>query len=142
MEGFKRKNIEEKHQELQNQDLLGSPHLEEIWFGGIMDLDLLSLFPLEGGKNHGGKRRNQAPRIATMEERELKRLGEQWGRRPLFIWGHKCGRWGQKSTQPQQPGLGPAWLGRNQKRPALARLELGLGWPNCRKTSYTKTNIF
>ena len=35
------KNKEENHQELQDQDLLGSPHLEEGWMGGIVDLDLL-----------------------------------------------------------------------------------------------------
>ena len=34
---------EEKHQELQDQDQLGSPHLEEEWIGGNVDLDLLSL---------------------------------------------------------------------------------------------------
>ena len=32
----------EKHQELQNLDLLGSPHLEEERIGGMVDLDLLS----------------------------------------------------------------------------------------------------
>ena len=42
MEGFKTKNKEENHQELQNQDLLGSPHLEEEWIGGMVDLYLLS----------------------------------------------------------------------------------------------------
>ena len=36
---------EEKHQELQDQDLLGFPHLEGRWIGGNVDLDLLSLFP-------------------------------------------------------------------------------------------------
>ena len=34
---------EEKHQELQDQDLLGFPHLEGRWIGGNVDLDLLSL---------------------------------------------------------------------------------------------------
>ena len=43
--------------ELQDLDLKGSPHLEEIWFGVSVDLDLLSLFPLNGGKNHGGMER-------------------------------------------------------------------------------------
>ena len=36
--------MEEKHQELQDQDLLGSPHLEERLIGESVDLDLLSLF--------------------------------------------------------------------------------------------------
>ena len=31
------------HQELQDLDPLGSPHLEERWIGGNVDLDLLSL---------------------------------------------------------------------------------------------------
>ena len=31
------------HQELQDQDQLGSPHLEEKRIGGNIDLDLLSL---------------------------------------------------------------------------------------------------
>ena len=43
MDGFKMKNKEENHQELQNQDLLGSRHLEEEWIGGNVDLDPLSL---------------------------------------------------------------------------------------------------
>ena len=40
--------------ELQDLDPLGSPHLEEIWIGGIVDLDLLSLFPQEYGRFNGG----------------------------------------------------------------------------------------
>ena len=40
--------------ELQDLDPKGSPHLEERLIGGMVDLDLLSLFPLNGGKNHGG----------------------------------------------------------------------------------------
>ena len=45
---------EEKHQELQDQDLLGSPHLEERWIGEIVDLDLLSLFPQRYARIMGG----------------------------------------------------------------------------------------
>ena len=56
MEGFKRKNKEEKHQELQNLDLLGSPdHLEEEWIGGMVDLDLLSYFPKNGQESLEGR---------------------------------------------------------------------------------------
>ena len=62
----KRRNTKQ----LQDLDPKGYPHLEEIWFGGIVDLDLLSLFPLNGGKNHGGMERNQALKRSTMEERE------------------------------------------------------------------------
>ena len=46
--------MEEKNQELQDQDLLGSPHLEERWIGGIVDLDLLSLFPQRYARIMGG----------------------------------------------------------------------------------------
>ena len=41
-----RKN-EEEHEELQDLDPRGSPHLEEKVIGGNVDLDLLSLFPQE-----------------------------------------------------------------------------------------------
>ena len=40
--------------ELQDLDPKASLHLEERWIGGTIDLDLLSLFPLNGVKNHGG----------------------------------------------------------------------------------------
>ena len=43
--GIREGKKEEKHQELQDQNLLGSPHLEEEWIGGIVDLDLLSQIP-------------------------------------------------------------------------------------------------
>ena len=43
----------------------------------MVDLDLLSLFPLEGGKNHGGMERRQALKRSTMEERES---AKSWGR--------------------------------------------------------------
>ena len=43
--------------ELQDLDPRASPHLEERWIGGTIDLDLLSLLPLIGGKNHGGIKR-------------------------------------------------------------------------------------
>jgi hypothetical protein len=46
------------HQELQDQDLLGSPHLEERWIGGNVDLDLLSLFPQKDARIVGGMGRN------------------------------------------------------------------------------------
>ena len=56
--------------ELQDLDPKAYPHLEERWIGGTIDLDLLSLFPLNGGKNHGGIERYQRNELATMEERE------------------------------------------------------------------------
>ena len=52
--------MEEKHQELQDQDLLGSPHLEERWIGGKVDLDLLSLLPQRYARIMGGIERGKA----------------------------------------------------------------------------------
>jgi hypothetical protein len=51
---------EEIHKELQDLDLIGSPHLEEKVIGGNVDLDLLSLFPqkdeiIVGGMGRKGK---------------------------------------------------------------------------------------
>ena len=48
-----RKN-EEEHQELQELDPRGSPHIEEKVIGGNVDLDLLSLFPQELARIIGG----------------------------------------------------------------------------------------
>ena len=42
MEGFRRKNKGMNTKQPQNLDPLGSPHLEEEWIGGMVDLDLLS----------------------------------------------------------------------------------------------------
>ena len=84
MKGFKRKN-KEKHQEIQNLDLLGSPHLEEEWIGGMVDLDLLSCFPKNGQESLEGSGGIKLSRFATMEEREgkseLELLENQWGRK-------------------------------------------------------------
>jgi hypothetical protein len=43
MEENERKNKGEIHKELQDLDLIGSPHIEEILIGENLDLDLLSL---------------------------------------------------------------------------------------------------
>ena len=48
-----RKN-EEEHEELQDLDPRGSPHLEEKMIGGNVNLDLLSLFPQKLARIHGG----------------------------------------------------------------------------------------
>ena len=50
--------------ELQDLDPKGSRHLEERLIGGLVDLDLLSLFPLIGGKNHGVIERNPSSKIS------------------------------------------------------------------------------
>jgi hypothetical protein len=44
----------EEHEELQDLDPMGSPHLEEKVIGGNVDLDLLSLFPQELARINGG----------------------------------------------------------------------------------------
>ena len=103
MEGFKRKNKEEKHQELQNLDLLGSPHLEEEWIGGMVDLDLLSCFPKNWQESLEGSGGIKLSRFATMEEREGKNCVEKWGRRPLFIGATKSGRWRGKNGGSPTP---------------------------------------
>ena len=75
-----------------------------------------------------------------------KKVGGTMGKKAPFYMEPQMWPLGTKKnsapTARPRAGLGPAWLGRNHKRPALARPELGLGWPNCRKTSNTKTNIF
>ena len=50
----KRGTTRGEHQELQDQDPRGSPHLEEKVIGGNVDLDLLSLFPQKLARIHGG----------------------------------------------------------------------------------------
>ena len=44
----------EEHQELQDLDAMGSPHIEEKVIGGNVDLHLLSLFPQELARIIGG----------------------------------------------------------------------------------------
>jgi hypothetical protein len=63
---------EEKHQELQDQDLLGSPHLEEEWIGGNVDLDLLSLSLKDMQESWEGWRGRESFSRSPMEEREWK----------------------------------------------------------------------
>ena len=49
-----RGRTKEEHEELQDLDPWGSPHLEEKVIGGHVDLDLLSLFPQELARIIGG----------------------------------------------------------------------------------------
>ena len=77
--------MEEKHQELQDQDLLGSPHLEERWIGGNVDLDLLSLLPQIYARIMGGIEREASFARSTMVgEREKNVLGKTWA-----LWGRR-----------------------------------------------------
>ena len=65
-----RGRTKEEHKELQNLDLLGSPHLEEERIGGMVDLDLLSCFPKDGQESLEESGGSKLSRCATMEERE------------------------------------------------------------------------
>ena len=71
-----------------------------------------------------------------------KNVGEEG---PFYRGAQKVAVGGEK-VLPRVPGLGPAWPARNQNsikgRQQGGRPEPGLGWPNCRKTPNTKTNIF
>ena len=49
-----RGRTKEEHEELQDLDPRGSPHLEEKVIGGYVDLDILSLFPQELARIIGG----------------------------------------------------------------------------------------
>ena len=75
------------HQELQDQDQLGSPHLEEEWIGGKVDLDLLSQIPQRYARIMGGnERKGKLSNINNGGEKignKLGKLGSLWGRRPL-----------------------------------------------------------
>ena len=72
--------MEEKHQELQDQDQLGSPHLEEEKIGGNVDLDLLSLSLKDMQESWEEMREGQAFQ------------GQQWwGRERKTCWGKLAG---------------------------------------------------
>ena len=85
--------------QLQDLDLSCSPHLKEIRFGRNVDLDLLSLFPLNEGKNHGGMERKQTLKRSTMEERESEKRWETIGEE------------GPLSRLPQKPTVGGRFAG-------------------------------
>jgi hypothetical protein len=74
MEEYERKNKEEIHKELQDLDLMGSPHKEEKVIGKNIDLDLLSRFPQRYARIMGGiERRASFPRSTMEGERGEKR---------------------------------------------------------------------
>ena len=55
---------------LQDLDLASSPHKERDSVGGVVDLDLLSLFPQKDARNNGGnKRRNKIFKVNNGGER-------------------------------------------------------------------------
>ena len=64
-------------QELKDLDPKCSPHLEERWIGGNVDLDLLSLFPQRYARIMGGIERGASfPRSTMVGEREKNVLGK------------------------------------------------------------------
>jgi hypothetical protein len=64
---------EEIHKELQDLDLRGSPHIEEILIGGNIDLDLLSLFPQKDARIMGGMgRKSKLFKVNNGGERKWK----------------------------------------------------------------------
>ena len=81
MEEYERNNKGGEHKELQDLDPQGSPHLEEIWIGGNVDLGLLSLFPQKDGRFMGGIERRQSFWSSTMEEKAFSKnmmiIGEE-----------------------------------------------------------------
>ena len=85
--------MEEKHQELQDQDLLGSPHLEERGNGGFVDLDLLSQIPQRYERIMGGiKRGTRFSKVNNNGRERGKRVGRSlalWGRKGPFIGPHE-----------------------------------------------------
>jgi hypothetical protein len=73
-----RGRTKEIHKELQDLDPLCSSHLEERWISGIIDLDLLSLFPQRYARMMGGIKRGAIfPRSTMLGERENKLLKEE-----------------------------------------------------------------
>ena len=65
-------------------DPTSSPHLEEILFGGIVDLDLLSCFPKIGQESSEGSGGIELSKMCNNGgERERKKLSKQWGRRQI-----------------------------------------------------------
>jgi hypothetical protein len=66
-----RGRTKEIHKELQDLDSLYSPHLEERWIGGNIDLDLLSLFPQKDARNiRGMERESKLVKVNNGGERE------------------------------------------------------------------------
>jgi hypothetical protein len=66
-----RGRTKEIHKELQDQDPIGSSHLEEKVIGGNVDLDLLSLFLQKDAKIMGGMERGASfPRSTMVGKRE------------------------------------------------------------------------
>jgi hypothetical protein len=82
-----RGRTKEINKELQDLGPLCSPHFEDRWIGGNIDLDLLSLFPqkyarIMEGMEEGG----QALKINNGGERSPKTWLAPGGRRSIYRW--------------------------------------------------------
>jgi hypothetical protein len=77
-----RERTEDIHKELQDLDLIGSSHLEDILIGEKIHLDLP--FPSKRYKNHGRNGGRASSSRSTMEEREWKNQLAFGGRRGLL----------------------------------------------------------
>ena len=83
------------HQELQDQDLLGYPHLEERWIGGNVDLDLLSQIPQRYARIMGGIKSK-----ASFSE------GQQWRREKGKTCSKAWGTVGEENPLNRSPRKG------------------------------------
>jgi hypothetical protein len=80
-----RGRTKEMHKELQDQDPIGSPHLEEKVIGGNVDLDLLSLFPQKDARIMGGmERKGKLFKVNNGGERVPNSCPAQGGRRGIY----------------------------------------------------------
>ncbi len=70
---------------LQDLDPKSSPHLEEKWIGGSVDLDLLSQILKNGQESWEESRGRASSSNATMEEREWEELTQSKVEEGLFI---------------------------------------------------------
>jgi hypothetical protein len=118
MEGYERNNKEEIHKELQDLDPLCSPHLEERWIGGNIDLDLLSLFPQKYARIMGGTEEEGKLSISTTEERESQKHGWLKGEEGVFIGGENMA---VGSSSKRRSAVSPATPKFRPDCPAIAK---------------------
>jgi hypothetical protein len=108
-----RGRTKEIHKELQDLDSLCSPHLEERWIGGNIDLDLLSLFPRKYVKiMEGMEEEGQAIQSQQWRREKPNSWLAQGGRRGIYTPFQKCCRCG--------PGVDPGQVGEEYPPPGLS----------------------
>ena len=91
----------------QNLDPQSSPHLEEEWIGGMVDLDLLSCFPKFGQESLEGSGGNKLSKMCNNggeREQKVQKVREPLGKKaPLNRFPEKSGRWAQIPAGPVVP---------------------------------------